>query len=709
MRLNGISRTSAVLGSLAAFWYGSITMVPAGHAGKYAVAMLFSVTLWLLEKTVRQETLRARGLYAVLAGGAVGCMLLEQQDVGLLFGIVAGCYAVFRLIQRFGREWRSWAVCLGPIALVGLLIALPTAISSYDKNISQAASMQSNPKEKWNYITQWSYPPQETLDLVAPGFFGWKSGDAEAPYWGSCGQSAEWETTGRGMRNFRLDCTYAGVIPVLLALLGLIGSLQKRKSGGTARPWVWFWGGMSLILLIFSYGKYSLLYRMFYQLPLVNNIRAPVKFLQIFQIVLGLLCAVGWDYIRTQYADKQLKKRMLLFFAIPAGIFFLGYLGILMSQQDVITMLSRQGWAEAAPLIWKRMYTALLYSTLLLAAAGGVIALPIFRPALVGKKWVWPGMSAVVAVIFLTETAGLTRRYFTYSSYRSLEKGNPVINELQAMQGNERIYFFDSGHVYNQWLAVDGPYHRLNIFNIWQMPRMPGDYRAYLETVGRNMVKVLQLASVKYATAPAGSVGQLPAGAFDTAMYYRFVRDGAGIGVQRIEQPGHAMDQALLKFNSSLSRFTLFPSWMTVAEGEENAAIVSDTFNPQERVIVTANGAAGMLPSVEGEPGRAVPCEGNLDGITADVTVQSDSGGILLFTQHYQPGWRVFVDDREQPLLKCNSISMGVYVPAGTHEVRFACPKKRAGLLIQGAGYLVTALAGLSLLILRFKKGHGGV
>ena len=94
----------AFLGSLAAYWYGSITMVSAGHDGKIAIGMLFSTGLYLDEKMIRQTGLLRRLLYAVLTGGAVGFMLLEQQDVGLLFGMVLGAYVLFRLIQLYRKE-----------------------------------------------------------------------------------------------------------------------------------------------------------------------------------------------------------------------------------------------------------------------------------------------------------------------------------------------------------------------------------------------------------------------------------------------------------------------------------------------------------------------------------------------------------------------------------------------------------------------------
>lgn len=706
IRLNGISRIGAVLGSLAAFWFGSITMVASGHDAKFATAMLFSIALLLVEKMVRDKRLYGRWLYAILMGGAVGCMLLEQQDVGLLFGLVLGAYALFRMAQQFKSDWKSWAVCLIPIALIGLLISGSTAIRSYEKNVSQAASMNSDREAKWNYITQWSLPPIETVDLIAPGFFGWKTGDAEAPYWGRCGQSAEWAQRGEGLRNFRLNCDYLGILPMALALLGLTISFVSRKNAERKSAWIWFWGIMALFLLLLSYGKYSPVYKMFYQLPLVNNIRVPMKFLQMLQVVIGLLCAAGWDGLRRQMEQRGKHRAIALFFFVLSAVFLLGSAYTYASQSDLVVILVDKGWGKVASLICSRMYTALMHSGLILLVAGGLVSVFWFRSSLSRKPWAFTCLGALFVLIFLFDVHRMTDRYFSAVSYKGLRRGNSVINYLKSQQGNERIFFFDSGSVYNQWLAIDVPYHQLNVFNIWQMPRMPGDYKAYLGSVGKDWQKLLQLASVKYALAPAGVLSQLPKDVFDPVMYYRFVREGEGIGTQQIMRPEHEQDQVMLLFKKSLPRFALFPAWQVAQAGQENGIMAATAFDPLKNLVVTQDEASFGLPLSPSAEASFQPCYGRTDGSTAELEVVSESGGVLLFTQHYQSGWRAFVDDEEVPLLHCNSISMGAYVPPGKHTVRFVCPKHQ-GFLIQTGVMGIVCLAGTMLMIRRLGRKGG--
>lgn len=43
----------------------------------------------------------------------------------------------------------------------------------------------------------------------------------------------------------------------------------------------------------------------------------------------------------------------------------------------------------------------------------------------------------------------------------------------------------------------------------------------------------------------------------------------------------------------------------------------------------------------------------------------------LVFSQNYYPGWKAFIDGNEIPIYKVNTVHMGIFVPAGDHEILF--------------------------------------
>ncbi|MEM7345910.1 MAG: YfhO family protein [Chloroflexota bacterium] len=55
--------------------------------------------------------------------------------------------------------------------------------------------------------------------------------------------------------------------------------------------------------------------------------------------------------------------------------------------------------------------------------------------------------------------------------------------------------------------------------------------------------------------------------------------------------------------------------------------------------------------------------------MSVHTTVTQDT--VVVFTEAWHPGWRVFVNDIEQPLLRTNFAFQGVLIPAGEHTITF--------------------------------------
>ena len=302
-----VSYPAVFLAPLTAFWLGSnFTLTYAGHNGKFAVLFMFSASLYCVSRALSE---RPKLSWSVLAGGAMGLMFLEQLDVALFFAIFLGAYALFLAIRRFRVDGTALkpALALVLMAAIALMLSAHMIISGYVINVKGAAAMQTeSPREKWEYVTQWSWPPEESIDFIAPGYMGWRSGEPAGPYWGRMGRSAGWETTRQGFMNFKLENTYLGIIPVLFAVFAVLSAVMAGKTASPqmtqmAADWplrraeILLWGCAALIALLLAFGKFFPLYSLFYRLPLVSSIRNPNKFLQVFQLALGILAAYGME------------------------------------------------------------------------------------------------------------------------------------------------------------------------------------------------------------------------------------------------------------------------------------------------------------------------------------------------------------------------------------------------------------------------------
>jgi hypothetical protein len=307
-RARGLRLASALVGVLTAFWLASnFTLVYPGHLGKFGVLMFAAAGLWCAARAVQDR--RNAVCWAALAGGALGQMFIEQQDLALFFACVLGPYILFALWSDRGWDFNTAPRVLVPMLLLAALLAVPSVWVGYRSAVRGVASMErENPKEKWDFCTQWSWPPEESIDFIAPGFMGWRSGEPAGPYWGRMGRSPGWEETKQGFQNLKLENQYLGAIPLALAVFAALAALvawrRQREAPASApipdpaaRREIFFWTAAALVTLLLAFGKYFQVYYLFYQLPGISSIRNPNKFLQVFQLALAILAAYGFEIV----------------------------------------------------------------------------------------------------------------------------------------------------------------------------------------------------------------------------------------------------------------------------------------------------------------------------------------------------------------------------------------------------------------------------
>ena len=674
LRLWNRSWAASVFGALIAFWVNSIMLATGGHAYKMEVLVFSVLALGLIEKAVRAERIHRTAGFSVLAGIVVGLMMIEQQDVGLLAGLFVGPYALFRLVQVRGRAVLHWIAVLVPIGGVGLLLAGSMMLRSYEHYVVKAAAVHGDPAEKWDFITQWSMVPEEWPELVALGWSGWKTGDPKGPYWGKLGQSANWESTKQGFQNFKLTSNYFGIIPFLLGLFGMAAAFRNRKSEEAQQ--VLFWSVAGLMGFWLAFGKFSILYKLFYHLPLVGNIRAPIKLLDNFQICLGIVSAYGLDCLLGEGKAAKPAKVLWAAAAVLGGLMLFAGLRLLAFPSEQAAEFSSMGFGGYADAMVQNMANGWLHAAGLALLAAGFVFM------------VWKGVSAakwaaaLFVIVLAADSLFLTSHYFEASDISVLKRGNVVTSYIKKNQGNERAVFLDSQGIYNQWIASDGPFLGLNLFNVWQSSRMPADYKEFLGTVGRNQIRLWELASIKYVAAPAGILQQLqktPAlgNQFQPVLNYQ------------IPTAQGMRPDVLLEFKGAIPRFALFYGWESVPLEKQCKVLASPQYDAHSALLLDPASHLGNQTAAA----AFQPLDAEITKRRATAHVQTDSDAIVRFSQYYQPDWRVFVDGKPVKLLRVDYLCLGVAVPPGEHEVEFRCMNGSAKLI-----FVLAVLAGSLLL-----------
>ena len=117
--------------------------------------------------------------------------------------------------------------------------------------------------------------------------------------------------------------------------------------------------------------------------------------------------------------------------------------------------------------------------------------------------------------------------------------------------------------------------------------------------------------------------------------------------------------------------------------------------SPRREVLLAAAQVAPTEPPTAGTERVELSV---YDSRQVVVNVQAPAAGYLVLTDAWYPGWRVRVDDQEEPLLRADLIFRAVYLQAGEHTVEFSYEPEsfRTGLMISAAALLLVIAVGLS-------------
>ena len=700
LRRRGLSGAAALLGALSAVWLGStFFLIYAGHLGKFGVVLFATLFLWLVERAVATQRLSA----SLLAGGALGLMLMEQPDVGFFFALILGAYACYAVVRERGWQIVPALKLLAPIVMMGAALAFYTVGGARD-DFSTGGQAEGDPQANWLYCTQWSWPPDETIEFIAPGYMGWRSGEPEGPYWGRLGRSAEWEATGQGFMNFKLETFYLGALPVVFALFALMIALRDRRLERSARLDVWFWALITLVTFLLALGKFFPLYRLFYLLPGMASIRNPVKFMQVFQLGFGFLAAWGLDrfcvYLRE--APEALRRPVSRFISAVGGaalLFFLWAMMLDAGRAPTVAALSKAGWGNAASLIVENRFNGLLHAALLLLLGAAIMGLAHGWGR--GRAGQTARLVALLCPLLVAlDQLTVSAHYVKHVPAAGFTSSDTLVKFLKPTLGHQRVYLLSQDGPYNAMLSIVFPYHGINAFNVSQMPRMPADYQQWLGAMGRNLTGLWSGAAVGLVMGPASlnaAIQKDPvlAQALEPVFSYNlYPAPGGGFmaSAATATTPGQ---QVIYRFKQAVPRFALMGGWDVVSDAEALARLARPDYRAGRRVLI-AESTAGDLPRTFGTDGELGTVEVQAHRASySKLRVSCPTRGIVRAADKYAGNWSVTVDGKPAELRRCDFLSQGVVLEAGLHEVEFTYRRVNAALYGQWLSLGLLALCGL--------------
>jgi O-antigen/teichoic acid export membrane protein len=278
-----------------------------------AAAAWLPLLLAVVEMMIRKQEEKGSGpfvpiVYVFLGAVALGIHVLTGHPEILVYTLlVTGYYALVRLLMLWRRvgHWRpalrlgGWLAAMVALGLGLGAVQLIPMLELVTQNFRQGSVTYAD-------VVGWSYPTRQVVTFFLPDFFG---NPAHHGYWDLA--SRQWVAIDRvagthwGIKNYVEAGSYVGILPLLLAFVGLL----PRSRGGRGRDQatspapappkalpdrrhVWIFAALGLASLLFVFGTplYALLY---YGLPGVSQLHSPFRWVFPYTLSVAVLAGFG--------------------------------------------------------------------------------------------------------------------------------------------------------------------------------------------------------------------------------------------------------------------------------------------------------------------------------------------------------------------------------------------------------------------------------
>ncbi len=367
--------------------------------------------------------------------------------------------------------------------------------------------------------------------------------------------------------------------------------------------------------------------------------------------------------------------------------------------------MNAMGWGQYATTIVGNKTVALWHAALMTLGAGvflWILLLSRWRSRAAGLVCAW-----ALVLIVAGDALWLSRHYIKTMPMSVFEE-NEVVRILKSDMPEHRVALISQDGFYNFWLTYVFPYYHILTMNVTQMPRMPVEYKRYLEAVTSHALRYWQLSAVSFVLAPAQVWSQIQndptmKNAFDIVYAYNVAP--AEIGVKVVPATATAPGQhVILRLKKPGPRFALISGWQKAADDEALRRMAAPDFVPFQKALVATEHAA-QLPESEG---AGIVGQVQMDAYRSGymkLKVSSDRPAILRVSEKYDRDWRAWIDQQPVPVLRTDYIFQGVFVSSpGLHEVVLKYAPDKRQLLWQWSGMLICLGAGIALIVKARKR-----
>ena len=601
---------------------------------------------------------------------------------------------------------KATAVCAAA-AVIGICINLSNLYHTWEYSkesmrgkselVKKNSANQTSSGLDRDYITQWSYGVDETWTLLVPNAKGGASvpmvmnetamehaDNNYLPIYQQIGQY--W-----GEQPGTSGPVYVGAFVLFLFVLGLF--IVKG-------PMKWALLAATILSILLSWGRNFMPFTDFFldYVPMYAKFRTVASILVIAEFTIPLLALLALKRI---VDDPQVLKEKFNYavvsFAVTAGacllfIFFPGMFDYISSSE--MHALSQFPADQLQPLLnnltemREAMFTADCRRSLFVICAGCVL-LYLYVRGKMGKQW----LVAIVAVVCLLDLWSVNKRYLNDGMFvEKSQRDQPIVKtatEDQILRDTSLDYrvLNLASNTFNEnetsyYLKSIGGYH-------------PAKLRRYQEVIDAYISKEMQKLYPAVAKAQ-GDMTQVPGDSIfpvlnmlNTKYFILPLEGGQTVPVQNPYALGNAwlVDKVTYVDNANAELDLVGKIDL------RHEAVADKRFKETIGEGVKQEGTS-LVKITKYEPNQLT------------YEVESQKGGVVVFSENYYPGWTATVDGKDVDVARVNYILRAINVAPGKHTVQLSFFPTTVDTTerIAYASYAILLAVIVVLVVLRRKK-----
>lgn len=690
LRLSGLDVYGSVFGAVSWGFVGKIVSLAfAGHL--LGIQSYIYVTLAF---TLLMVGYKHRSIVAYLSSAGFLGLALQLHYVALYFAVVYGFLFIYLELFNEGikKDWKSW-VNTGILGLVMVLIILLSGLHQLQAGIRLltgeekpliSTEKQEKPKsyfarkikeieEKKEFLVQFSFPPEEILDLFIGGFFGIKSGDAEFPYYGRVGRSFDYEITGKGFKDLKLHTENIGVLTFFFALVAIAFLLKEKRI-------LIFWLVTVIISLLLAFGRYfPIPIFLWYMLPFTTTFRNPIQFTNITAFALVILASYGFDAVAREleeFSNQKKKNLELTRKALTLGFIYLFFIGFIWIFVGAFRGMLENSFVSGGILHWspteaQKIVSGMFYYSflaLILAVIG--ITLLYISTRKVSKTWIYTAIYLIVIVNFL-HLYILDSKYMETVDIKNMLEEDELIKFLKSeyeVDKGFRVMFLHNG-LLNYYLNMPVQLHDVWTIQSLAISRLPEDYSLFFQVISANP-GVYGFYSTKYVVniSQGWAFSNIPFTSFYTNIFLQNFRIPLEIHL----------------FNTYIPKAYFVYNYKVIPELEKQKEYMQNVaWDPLKEVLLTEE---PNITNINAEVSNEVYIE-EYRRDYAKLKVVVNKPGILVFNDYFDNIWDAFLNGEKVKIYRANVLVRAIpFDKSGTYSLEFKLKK------VQGIGTYISSI-----------------